>query len=86
MEKPATEVTMAKERGINMVQFQGFKTKAEAQAFVKTHGGMLCYEKSEIEPRGKNPQDYRDCVAYGGLSREYPYAVQWHWERSETEI
>ena len=49
MEKPATEVTMAKERGINMVQFQGFKTKAEAKAFVDRHGGMLCYEKSEIE-------------------------------------
>lgn len=69
-----------------MVQFRGFKTKQEAKEFAKKHGGMLCYEKSEIEPRGKNPQDYRDCVNYGGLSREYPYAVQWTWKKGENEI
>lgn len=61
-----------------MVQFKGFKTKEEAKAFIKQNGrGLLCYEKSDIEKRGKNPQDYRDCVVFGGLSREYPYAVQW---------
>lgn len=62
-----------------MVNFKGFKTKDEAKAFIKERGGgMLCYEKSEIEPRGRNAQDYRDCVMYGGMSSEYPYAVQWN--------
>ena len=61
-----------------MVRFQGFKTKEEAIKFSKEHGGMICYEKSEIEKRGKNPQDYRDCVNYGGLNPEYKYAVQWN--------
>lgn len=61
-----------------MVQFQGFKTKEEAKQFVKEHGGILCYEKSDIEKRGRNPQYYRDCVFYGGLSKEYPYVVQWN--------
>ncbi len=62
-----------------MVQFKGFKTKAEAQKFIKENGrGMLCYEKSDIEAKGRHPQDYRDCVIYGGLSKEYPYAVQWN--------
>ena len=61
-----------------MVQFKGFKTKKEAQDFVKTHGGLLCYDKSSIEKRGRNVQDYRDCVVFGGLSEDYPYAVQWN--------
>lgn len=62
-----------------MTQFKGFKTKAEAQTFIKEKGrGLLCYEKSDAEPRGKHPQYYRDCVVFGGLSREYPYAVQWN--------
>ena len=62
-----------------MVQFKGFKTKSEAQSFIKENGkGMLCYEKSDIEKKGRNPQYYRDCVIFGGLSRNYPYAVQWN--------
>lgn len=62
-----------------MVQFKGFKTKVEAQKFIKENGrGLLCYEKSKTEKIGRHPQDYRDCVVYGGLSREYPYAVQWN--------
>lgn len=66
-----------------MTQFQGFKTKAEAKEFIKKNGrGLLCYEKSEIEKRGLHPQDYRDCVIFGGLSKEYPYAVQWN----ETQL
>lgn len=66
-----------------MTHFRGFKTKEEAKAFIKKNGrGLLCYEKSETEKRGKNPQDYRDCVIFGGLSREYPYAVQWN----ETQL
>ncbi len=71
-----------------MVQFQGFKTKKEAQDFIeKKGGGMLCYEKSDIEPRGKNPQDYRNCVIYGALSREYKYVVQWNpMPKGELEI
>ncbi len=60
-----------------MYQFKGFKNKEEAKEFLKSHDGYLCYEKSDIEKRGKLPQDYRDCVNYGGLSREYPYAVLW---------
>ena len=60
-----------------MTRFQGFKTKAEAKEHQKKHGGMLCYEKSDIEPRGKNPQYYRDCVVCGGLSKEFPYVIRW---------
>lgn len=62
-----------------MVQFKGFKTKEEAKDFIKKNGkGVLCYEKSAVEKRGYNTQYYKDCVVYGGLSKEYPYAVQWN--------
>lgn len=62
-----------------MTHFRGFKTKQAAQQFInKNGGGSICYEKSDIEPRGKSPQEYRDCVKFGGLSREYPYAVMWN--------
>ncbi len=70
-----------------MVMFKGFKTKKEAQDFIEQHGGgRLCYEKSDIEARGKTPQDYRDCVLYGGLSKEYKYAVQYAMPKGECEI
>ena len=69
-----------------MKQFKGFKTKKEAQAFVKSNGGNICYEKSKTESRGKNTQDYKDCVNCGGLSKDYPYAVVWSWQKAETEI
>lgn len=59
-------------------QFQGFKTKKEAKDFQKKHGGLLCYEKIDIEPRGRYWRYYRDAVILGGMSREYPYCVQWN--------
>lgn len=63
-----------------MVRFQGFETKEEAKAFLKTNGkGTLCYEKSYTESKGKNQDLYKECVLYGGLdSRRFPYAVQWN--------
>lgn len=70
-----------------MWQFKGFKTKKEATAFAKSIDGKICYEKSKTESRGKNTQDYKDCVNYGGLSsKKYPYAVLWQWDKAETEI
>ena len=50
-----------------MVKFQGFEMKAEAQSFANEHRGLLCYEKSETEKRGRHPNDYRDCAIYGEL-------------------
>lgn len=61
-----------------MTHFQGFKTKNEAKEYQRDHGGMLCYEKSQAEKRGKNAEYYRMAVVCGGLSREYPYCVQWN--------
>lgn len=62
-----------------MTNFKGFKTKKEAEDFIKTNGsGLLCYEKNDKEKHGKHSKYYKDCVVFGGLSREYPYAVQWN--------
>lgn len=62
-----------------MVNFKGFSTKEKALEYQKKHGGMLCYKKSDIEKRGKNPQDYDLAVNLGGLNKDkYPYCVQWN--------
>lgn len=63
-----------------MTQFKGFKTKAEAQAFIKSQGyGCLSYLKSDTEKRSRYPEDYKCAVAFGGLDKEkYPYCVQWN--------
>lgn len=63
-----------------MTHFQGFKTKDEAKAFVKKHGGLLTTR--ELTPSGRKPtsyQDYMCAVIFGGLDEnKYPYCVQWN--------
>lgn len=63
-----------------MTSFKGFKTKREAQEFIKKMGyGLLCYRKSDTEQRGRHEKDYNCAVAFGGLNSEkYPYCVQWN--------
>ena len=64
-----------------MTQFKGFKTKAQAQAFVKKNGGYLTFEertpkRKQLTARGK---DYMLAVNFGGLDKDkYPYCVQWN--------
>ena len=64
-----------------MTQFKGFKTKEEAKAFQKQHGGVICWEertpkRKELTARGI---DYFCAVHLGGLdAKEYPYCVQWN--------
>ena len=63
-----------------MIKFMGFKTKEEAIAHKKTHGGYLCWEertpkRKQLTERGK---DYMFAVEYGGLDKgKYPYCLQW---------
>lgn len=64
-----------------MTRFQGFKTKDEAVAFQKKHGGLLCYDKRT--PKTNRPTgvgiDYGYAVHLGGLDPEkYPFCLQWN--------
>lgn len=62
-----------------MVQFKGFKTKEEAKAFKKTHGGLLTFDKRTKtgKPTGVGI-DYAYAVNLGGLGAEkYLYCLQW---------
>lgn len=63
-----------------MTNFQGFKTKEEAQRFSRKHGGMVCWEE-RTPKRGKltaRGEYYMISVVYGGLDKsKYPYCVQW---------
>lgn len=63
-----------------MTQFKGFKTKEAAQKFVKSHGGILTWDKRT--PKTHKPSgvgiDYRYAVELGGLDeKKYPFCVQW---------
>lgn len=64
-----------------MTQFQGFKTKKEAEEFIKKNGGYLTFEertpkKKSLTGRGK---EYMMAVKLGGLDPEkYPFCVQWN--------
>ncbi len=63
----------------------GFQAKEEAMLYLKEKQdghGCVCWQKSETEKRGRLPEDYEDCVKYGGLSRSYPHAVIWR----ETQL
>ena len=64
-----------------MTQFKGFKTKKQAEAFVKQNGGYLTFEertpkRQQLTSRGR---EYMMAVNFGGLNKElYPYCVQWN--------
>ena len=65
-----------------MTQFQGFKTKKQAEAFIKKQGyGYLTFEertpkRKQLTNRGK---EYMMAVNFGGLNKElYPFCVQWN--------
>ena len=64
-----------------MTDFMGFKTKEEAKAFQKEHGGYLTWEETTPK-RGKltkRGEDYMMAVYFGGLDKiKYPYCVQWN--------
>lgn len=64
-----------------MTQFKGFATKEEAKEFLKTHRGMLTYDKrtkKTNKPTGVGI-DYGYAVHLGGLDPErFPYCVQWN--------
>lgn len=64
-----------------MTRFQGFKTKEEALAYRKEHGGYLCWDKRSKrtgKPIGEGI-DYAYAVNLGGLDAEtYPYCLQWN--------
>lgn len=72
-----------------MTGFKGFETKEQAKAWVKEHGGYLCWEertpkRNQLTVRG---QDYMFAVTMGGLNREkYPYCVQWTLPKGKFEI
>lgn len=58
-----------------MVKFKGFETKAEAIAYKKKHGGMLCHK----EKYSRSKRDYDLAVMFGGLDeKKYPYCLQWN--------
>lgn len=63
-----------------MTGFKGFKTKEEAQKFIKAQGRGILTTRV-LTPTGKEPSSYRDykyAVLCGGLNeKEYPYCVQW---------
>lgn len=64
-----------------MTGFKGFKTKEEALAFKKEHGGYLCYRYDRCGHRSPTARDYDFAVYLGGLDAEkYPYCVEWHIE------
>ena len=63
-----------------MWQVQGFKTKEEAAAFRKEHGGLLCWE--ERTPKRKQltrlGKEYMLAAGAVGLDKtKYPYLVEW---------
>lgn len=62
-----------------MIQFKGFETKAEAESFIKSNGGILTTRV--LTPTGREPASYHDyklAVICGGLNEDkYPYCVQW---------
>ena len=63
-----------------MTKFQGFKTKEEAKAFQREHGGLLCWDKRS--PRTGKPIaegiEYDTIVHAGGLDpNKWPYALYW---------
>lgn len=65
-----------------MTEFKGFKTKEEAEKFIKERGnGKLTYYKTNKrtgKPCGVGI-DYCNAVWYGGLNQEeYPFCVQWN--------
>ena len=61
-----------------MTGFRGFKTKEEAQAFKKEHGGYLCYKYNKNGRKSPTYRDYMFAVKLGGLDEDkYPYCLQW---------
>ena len=61
-----------------MINFQGFKTEAEAKAFQKQHGGLLTKAHTSSGRKSSTYRDYMFAVKLGGLDAEkYPYCVQW---------
>ena len=66
------------ERSEDMTLFRGFKTKEEALAFKKKHGGYLCYMYNKNGRKSTTQRDYLFAVHMGGLDAEkYPYCLQW---------
>ena len=61
-----------------MTEFRGFKTKEEAKAYQKEHGGYLTYQYTKNGRKSASHDDYMLAVWFGGLDAEkYPYCLQW---------
>lgn len=61
-----------------MTKFKGFKTKEEAKAYQKEHGGYLCYRYNKNGRKSPTARDYDFAVYLGGLDADkYPYCLQW---------
>ena len=54
------------------ISFRGFRSKTRAKAYIRRHGGELCYA---VDSTGydKNAREYIKAVGFGGLNgAEYP--------------
>ena len=61
-----------------MTEFKGFKTKEEAVAYKRKHGGYLTYKYNKNGRKSPTYRDYMFAVCLGGLDeKEYPYCLQW---------
>lgn len=66
------------ERSRDMTEFRGFKTKEEAKAYQKEHGGYLTYRYTQSGRKSPTFRGYEFAVHLGGLDAEkYPYCLQW---------
>ena len=61
-----------------MTKFKGFKTKEEAKAYQKEHGGYLTYRYTKSGRKSSSYIDYEYAVHLGGFDADtYPYCLQW---------